>query len=59
MKIPEAIKILTSLANRLAHVSQAEEQTAVRLGIEALEAFEAFRSGKGVLHYPTLPGETK
>lgn len=59
MKIDKAIEILTSLANRLAHISQADEQTAARLGIEALKAVKSARANNYWTPIPTMPGETE
>ena len=58
MKPSKAIEILTILANRLAHISQADEQAAARLGIEALKHYQEVRPIQVSKYYPLLPGET-
>ncbi|MBA7518585.1 hypothetical protein ES705_10656 [subsurface metagenome] len=58
MKIEKAIKILNERLTEGIVVKGGDFLDAIRLGIEALKAYEAFRSGEGIFHYPTLLGET-
>jgi len=58
MKLEKAIEILTYLAQRLAHISQADEQTAVKLGIEALKRVLNTRVEPKYSSVDPLPGET-
>ena len=59
MKREKAIETLTSLANRLAHVSQADEQAAVKLGIEALKREQEHQTLYRYHIQHQLPGETE
>ena len=59
MKLDKAIEINDLLAKRLAHISQADEQAAVRLGIEALSVVKFTRSNNMRRALGLLPGETR
>jgi len=59
MKLEKAIEILTYLANRLLHVSQADEQTAARLGIDALRHIYKYRQAGDRISQLRLAGETE
>ena len=59
MKLDKAIEINTYLANRLAHISQADEQAAVRLGNEALKRLKEHREEHMDITFCALPGETE
>lgn len=59
MKLVKAIETLTRLANRLAHISQVDEQAAAKLGGEALKRIQVGRNNPGSYWSDLLPGETK
>jgi hypothetical protein len=59
MKLGKAIQLLVLEAKGSPDIDPDDLSSAHRLGIEALKAYEAFRSAEGVFHYPTLPGETE
>ena len=59
MKVEKAIELLELQTLGLPVMDSDDLPSAIKLGTEALKAYEAFRSAEGVFHYPTLPGETE
>ena len=58
MALDKEIEILTSLADRLAHISQVGEQKAARLGVEALKRINNPLQYNLANPRVLLPGET-
>ncbi|MBA7539633.1 hypothetical protein ES705_31913 [subsurface metagenome] len=58
MTIDEAIKVLKRGQNTKPIKGTENYFVALRLGIEALEAYRAGRDGDHYFNYPMLPGET-
>ncbi len=59
MTLDEAIEGLTSMTNRLAHISQSDERAALRLGIQALKRIRGYRDHTISMTLQPLLGETE
>ncbi len=59
MKIDEAIEIIQELPENLNHVLNGEQESALRLGIEALKRVKSTHRFHGMGDYIPLPGETE
>lgn len=59
MNLPKAIEILTILESRSVNHSKMFKKDALKLGIEALKAYQQIRPCLNLANSGLLPGETK